>query len=217
MDSGDLLNLFRLEMADTEKPYLWSDDEVISYEDDAQKMFCRKTDGISDNSTPEVVQIAAVLDTDRVDLHPSILRIRSALRTDTGRPIDILNPEDMPSKNMFFDGRGGPVRVLVIGAEAHKARVWPKSSETVTIELTVFRLPLRPINDCGQPFEIDEEHHRHLMLWVKHLAYSKQDSEAYDKTKAIEFEGRFNDYCEQVKIEERRKRHKTRVVQYGGL
>lgn len=218
MNSSELLDLFRSEMGDTVEPYLWSDTDIFGYADDAQKMLCRKTDGISDASTTAVTEIAAVVDTDWVALHKSIKRIRSAIRTDTGRQIDIINRDDMPKRGWYFDGRTGPVKALVIGSEAHKARVYPKSNEAVTLQLEVFRLPLVAITDDGdQEFEVDEEHHRHLMLWMKHLAYLKQDAETFDRARAEEFEGKFLGYCTQVQEEERRKAFKVRTVAYGGI
>ena len=51
----------------------------------------------------------------------------------------------------------------------------------------------------------------------KHRAYMKQDAETFDRTKADEFEKRFNAYCGQVKEEERRKAFKVRTVAYGGI
>ena len=122
----------------------------------------------------------------------------------------------MVLRRWYFDGVTSTVKALVIGQEAHKARVFPKSNETISIYLSVFRLPLVAITDAGdQAFEVDEEHHRHLMLWMKHLAYSKQDAETFDRTKAEEFEERFNAYSAQVKEEERRKAFKVRAVAYG--
>lgn len=219
MNSSELLSLFRQEMNDNVAPYLWSDEEVFSFEDDAQKMFCRKTDGISDATTPAVVSLAVTPGTTWVNLHPAVLKIRGCVRIDTGRPVEVINREDMAPRGWYFDGTTtGPVKALVVGEEAHKARVYPKSNETVGIELLTFRLPLTEITTEGdEAFEVDAEHHRHLLLWMKHLAYSKQDAEAYDKTKAAEFEAKFIGYCEQVKEEERRKRHKVRVVMYGGI
>lgn len=218
MNSSELLDLFRSEMSDKVEPYLWSDEEIFGYEDDAQKMLCRKTDGIADASTAAVTQIAVVADTDWVALHASIKRVRSVIRTDTGRPVEVINRDDMPKRGWYFDGRTGPVKALVIGSEAHKARVYPKSNEAITLQLEVFRLPLVRITDDGdQEFEVDEEHHRHLMLWMKHLAYSKQDAETFDRTKAAEFEQRFYAYCAQVQQEERRKAYKPGNVAYGGI
>jgi hypothetical protein len=218
MNSSELLDLWRSEMGDTASPYLWSDTEAFSYMDDAQTMWCRKTDGIADASTAAVTQLAAVPGSDWLPLHPSVRRVRTAIRGDTGLELDVIRQEDMPKRGWLFNGAQGPVKALVIGQEAHKVRAYPVSNETVTLQLTVYRLPLVRITDDGdQEFEVDQEHHRHLMLWMKHLAYSKQDAEAFDRKKADEFEGRFYAYCEQVKQEERRKAFKVGVVQYGGL
>lgn len=218
MNSSELLDLFRDEAEDQAEPYLWPDERVFSYIEDAQTMFCRKTDGISDATTPAVTTVAIAVDTDWVDLHPSILKIRSVTRTDTGREIEVLNHEDLPGRGWRFDGRTGPVKALVIGIEENKARVFPTSSEVVDLNLVVFRLPLVPITDAGdQEFEIPERHHRHLLKWVKHLAYSKQDAETFDKKKALDFKMEFLSYCEEVMVENRRKRHKNRAVVYGGI
>lgn len=218
MDSSELLDKFRTEMGDQVAPYFWQDEEIFEYADDAQVTFCRKTDGISDATTEAVTTVPVLPNTDWVDLHPSILKIRDCARSDTGQPIEVVNREDMPTKRWFFDGNTGTVRALVIGIEDNKARVFPKSNETVDLLLTVFRKPLTPVTDIGdQALEIAAEHHVYLLLWMKHRAYSKNDADTFDKTKAAEFEGRFNAYCEQVQTEQRRKRHKNRTVAYGGI
>jgi hypothetical protein len=218
MTSSDVLVLFRSEMADKVEPYLWDDEDVFGYMDDAHTMFCRKTDGILDSSTDAVTLVPVVPGTDSITLHSSIKRIRAVSRLDNGRDLDIINRTDMPLRRWYFDGVPGTVKALVIGTEAHKARVFPLSSETVNLRLEVQRLPLVPITTDGdQAFEIDAEHHRHLLLWMKHLAYLKQDTETYDRTKAEEFETKALTYFAQVKEEERRKAFKVRSVAYGGI
>ncbi len=216
MTAGELLAVFRSEMNDDQLPYLWTDADVYRYIDDAQKMFCRNTDGIGDASTPAVVDIAVIPGTTWVNTHPSIRLMRRATRTDTGRPVEIVNFQDMADRQWFFDGRTGPVKALVIGEEPYRARVFPDSSETVTVRLLVYRMPLEII-EGDQDFEIVEKHHQHLLLWTKALAYLKQDAETYDKTKSVEFENKFLAYCEKSKLEDRKEKHKTRIVRYGGL
>jgi hypothetical protein len=217
MNAGDLLVLFRSEMADLEQPPLWSDLEVYSYIDDAQKMFCRKTDGISDATTPAVVQFPVVPADSYKPTHKSILRIRSATRADTGVDVEVLNYDDLPARGYRYDGVKGTIKAIVIGEEEGKARTYPVSNETVQINLLVFRLPIKPIADETSALEVAEEHHRHLLYWAKSLAYLKQDSEAFNKSKASEFEAKFITYCAMAKIEQQRKRHKTRFVAYGGI
>ena len=217
MTSGDLLALLRAELDDLADPYLWSDDELYSYIDDAQKMFCRKTDGIPDATTVAVTQFPVAIGDSYHPLHPSILKIRAVSRADTGREVEVLNYEDLAPRGLYYQaGVTGPVYHLVIGEQMHTARTFPVSNEVVTLNLLVFRLPLYPIVD-DQPFEIDDAHLLHLMSWCKRMAYLKQDAETFDKRASLDNEERFYAYCTEVMAEEQKKAHKTRVVQYGGL
>lgn len=216
--STDLLTLFRSEMSDQAEPYLWSDEDIFGYANDAQRMFCRETEGIADATTAAVTEVDVTPGTTWVDLDPSIKQLREVFRSDTGRPIEVINREDMAARRWYFDGTTGTVKALVLGMQDNKARVYPDSNETVTLNLTVFRLPLVDITDVGdQAFEIDDIHVRHLLLWMKYLAYSKQDAEAFDRMKAAEFKALAEAYHVKVKEEQRRKRHKVRTVIYGGI
>lgn len=205
-------------MSDEASPYLWSDSLVYQYIDDAHKNFCRFTNGIADARTALVTQIAVVPATEWYDLHKSILKIRTATRQDTGVEVEMINPERIAAEGIRFDGRTGPLRVMVQGLEAHTVRAWPVPAETVIVNLTVFRLPLLDITDDGdQEFEIDGQHHAHLLLWVKHLAYDKQDAETFDRRKSDEFAQRFQAYCADVKKEQDRARRVGMPVAYGGI
>ncbi|MBS0453962.1 MAG: hypothetical protein JSS14_21890 [Proteobacteria bacterium] len=216
MTSGELLDRLRLDLDDLEEPQLWSDEELYSYIDDAQKMFCRKTDGLPDATTPAVTQLAVAPGNSYQAVHKAILKIRGVSRADDGRPVEVVNYEDLAAKCMRYDGNTGRVRALVIGEENHKARTWPVSNETVTLNLLVFRLPLVKVED-DQEMEVDEVHHLHLLDWSKRMAYLKEDADTFNKTKAAEHEQRFLGYCAEVKEEERRKAHKPRTVAYGGI
>lgn len=216
MTSGELLDLFRVEMNDRTEPKLWSDEFIFGAIDDAQKQFTRLTDGIPDSTTPAVVELAVTTAGDTYALHPAILKIRSARRLDNGRPVAVVNEEDMPTRNMFFDGITGTLQALVTGMDENSVRVWPMPREAADVRLSVFRLPLVDITD-DQAFEIGVQHHRHLLMWAKHLAYGVQDAETFDKTKSQEFKDRFEVYCFKAKQEQARARHKPRAVAYGGI
>lgn len=216
MTPVEALALFRSEMSDEEAPYLWSDVDAYGYLDDAQKMFCRLTDGISDATTSAVVNVAVPIDSDWVNLHPSILKIRGCTVASNGTPLNVLNYEDMVAHNHRFDGAKGPIARLVVGMQEGKARVHPVASIADTLRLLVFRLPLITV-DADGAFEIAEQHHRHLLPWAQHLAYLKQDAECFDRTKAEEHEKRFRAYCFAAQQEQRKSRHKVRTVAYGGI
>ena len=215
MDSTELLAQFRLDVVDIEEPVLWSDPEVLSYIDSAQKQFCRLVGGIGDASSP-LTSVSVVAGTEWYPLSPLILKIRDAYLP-SGEPVEILNYEDLPSRRLRFDGHIGRITTLVIGMEPGRVRTYPVPVEDVAIQLVVDRLPLKSITDLDQKLEIADQHKEGLGLWIRHRAYSKQDAETMDKTKALTLKQEFEQYCADAKRERDRAKHKTRVVMYGGI
>lgn len=288
MNTTELLAQFRSEVSDEAAPYLWGDALVYSYINDAQKWFCRLTNGVSDSRTPRVTKIAIQPGVVWYDTDPSILKVRKVTRADTGRDVPVVNAERMADFGIRFDGKVEVLGALVQGLEEHALRAWPvppantriettcvggaligatsiivASAEglyagqsvsgvgiapfttvvmitgttvtlslptsaavaasaaiffDLTVELSVFRLPLTEITEDGeQALEIDSQHHIHLLLWVKSLAYNKQDADAFDRRKSDDFAQDFRSYCAGVKKEQDRARRVVGTVQYGGL
>lgn len=211
MDSTELRDVFRSEMFDLAVPYLVSDFLVYTYLDDAQKMFCRLTEGIED---ARKFTIPVLPGTEWYTLNKSILKIRRVADLDTGRPVDLIAAEKADRHGVTFDGRIGPLRAVVTGAQKGQVRVWPVPAEASTLTLEVFRLPAKV--EEGDSFEIDEQHHLALVLWAKHKAYGIHDSELYDSDKSATYEGRFRAYCAAARVEQNRARHSAGNVMYGG-
>lgn len=217
MNTTRLKNLFRSDVDDVALPNLWSDDEVATYMDEAQKMFCRLTGGIGDSSSPLcTVDIDASEPFTAIDKR--ILKIRRIQRDSDSKPLRVVNFEDLDAECVKLDAVEGVVDTVVIGIEPHKLR-WvrvPAVADTAT--MIVYRLPLRSIvSSAVSVLEIDEQHQRSLLLWMEHLAYDKQDADTRDPKKSEEKEIAFRTYCEAATIEMARLRHKPRSVQYGGL
>ena len=62
-----------------------------------------------------------------------------------------------------------------------------------------------------------EEHHYHLLKWMRHLAYRKQDADSFNLVKSDQERDDFINYCELAKREKATRKHKVRVTSYGGL
>ena len=221
MYSTALYEAFRSEVRDDVAPYLWSDTEVYSYMDDAQKMFCRLQGGIADATSP-VTRISVAAGDVFAQISPTILKLREARRSTDGRGLELLNFEDLQT-NDFGESQGhqlssapGPVRALVVGMEDYKLRLLSVPTEPLTIELVVYRMPVNTVTAGGQVLEIAEQHHRYLLNWMKHLAHQKQDAETYDRGRSEMFREEFEGYCDRAKAERERREHKYRTVTYGG-
>lgn len=226
MDTTGLLKAWRDDVVDNKKPYLWSDDEALRYMDAAYRMFVRLTGGIADFDSPicavDIVPTEAVAEIDN-----SILRVMSATRRSDSHPIDIINYTDIGKmrssdygqiKSLVLDDRSGPVRYAVVGMRRGVLR-WVQVPEVADVcDMHVYRMPLGHLTELDQEIaEVDEEHHIYLLDWMKHLAYKKQDADSFNPQASATGEMAFRAYCDQVKAEWERYKHKTRVVSYGGL
>lgn len=228
MESHELLTTFRCDTLDTEEPYLWSNAEVYQYINDAYFMFVRLTGGIADGSTAAVTTLTATQDTPTTALHPSIMRIRKATNvTDNNVRVNIINIQDVDElsdddynvlRSINQIDTPGSVRHMIIGEEDGYVRWVHVPDATVTIQLVVERLPLVRIEKQRQQFTgVREEHHYHLLKWVRHLAYRKQDVDTFNLIKSDQEHDDFIAYCELAKREKGTRRHKVRTVAYGGI
>ena len=212
MTTTELLALFRSEVFDLELPYLWSDALIYGYIDDAQKQFCRDTNGIADSRS---FTITIVPGTEWYTFDTKILKLRDAVVRGTGIPMPIISVEKMEETRMRFDGTVGSTRALISGLEEYTLRSWPVPNEAATIELRTFRLP--ETVDVGDDLEIPEQHQRNILHWVKHRAYSVQDSETFDKGAADRYRKLHDDYCIRARSEQNRIRRPVSNVAYGGI
>lgn len=225
MTPAALLALFRADVRDEATPPLWSDLEIYSYMDDAQKKFCIETGGIADSSSAITI-IPLLLGEQWVAYDKRILKIRGGSRVSDDYDVKILNYEDLGTARFMSDygntfgtsfrNTAGPVQAIVVGMDANRMRVAGIPQFNDSLQLSVYRLPLEDIVDASDVFEIDDRHHRHLMDWMKSLGYQKQDAETYDKGKSTEFENRFLGYCAEARRSRELREHKYRTVAYGG-
>lgn len=225
MTAGELMGHWRGDVFDTAQPYLWSETEAWTYMLDAYRMFLRLTGGVADISSA-ATQLEVTTGEPTAALHPSILRIMSAYRESDGNDVLILNQTDLVASMDDFGylvkslnkPRPGVVNAMIIGKQKDTAcfPVLPMSDDV--IQLSIYRTCL--VNELTEEStfdDIDDEHVLHLATWMKHRAFRKDDVEVQNLAKADAYATEFRNYCSFVGAELARKKHKTRVVAYGGL
>ena len=229
MTSDDLYALFRSDVVDAVAPYLWSDTEVWGYMNDAYRMFARLTGGIPDASSA-LTRLTLTPGVATNTVSPLILRFRSAYLLSDGTELKIINEADLPRLATSDYGQVNPARRnLLTGKVTHMVTGMDRraTSGTVrwvyipdaedTVQLSVQRLPLETVESGFEFPEIGEEHHEHLMLWMKARAYGKQDAECFDRGRRDEYTQAFRTYCAEAKAEWNRYRSHNMSVAYGGL
>lgn len=214
MINSGLLGVFRIEVDDTVATYLWSDALIYGYIDDAQKQFCRDTYGIEDARS---FRLNIKADgTQWYALDPAILKVRSAIDPATGLDIPLIALEKMRENSLRFDTATGPIKALITGMDKGYLRALPIPNVASVVELRTFRLPADLENPTDE-FEIDQQHVRALLLWVKHRAYAVQDTEVYDPRLSEKFRAQWDTYCAKAKNEQERLNRSASTVAYGGL
>jgi hypothetical protein len=223
--ADDLITAFRSDVGDEVAPYLWSDTEVWRYLNDAYRMFARLTGGI-----PATLTFDIVAGEQTTEVSPKILRFREARLTSTGRKLTIINPSDEAlgttadygqARAYYVNRTQGPVSYMIIGDWRNRLTGvvgWAQiPAVNDTAEVSVYRLPLGTLTSGSELSDVGEEHHEHLMLWMKYIAHGKQDAETFDRGRRDEYKQDFETYCARSKAEWDRYKHKTRVVTYGGI
>ena len=236
MTADDLAVLFRFAVDDNDADDpLWSDTELNSYMDAAQKEFARRTSYFSDASTVEIVQIAFSA-ADIIKAHdPRIIKIRSAKLltnkskvqpvTYAGMENKLTNPSDYHSPFNYgsvldWESSTGTPRYIITDLETNSLRLAPIPVADDTLQLVVYRLPLEDINDNQQALEITEEDfQRGLLFYMKYMAYTKNDIDTYDERLQQTALSNHENFIENSNRQLRRLRFSSTagVVQYGGL
>ncbi len=213
MTLGDLSTAFRARAFDTKAPYLWSDDEVAEFAEDAENEAAERARLIRDSMTPAICQVAVVAGAASYMLDARILSVDRAKLDSQSVPLTLSSttamdlgqgarPRDWRASNSNWvggigggwEGRQGTPTIAVLDAEGAgwKLTLSPTPTQADTLRLQVFRLPLEPLSsDTDNVPEIPARLHIRLVDWMMFRAYSKQDAEAADAATAAKHEAAF--------------------------
>lgn len=200
MELAELINLYRTDADDeVDGPYLSTDPEVTAWFNEAQEEAAIRARLLFDSSTTAVCDIAvstgAVTAGTRVyALHESVFEITRAVFIPTGSTTEYdLYLTDRVEQDRAHPGWRSLVdipRQLIV--DDTKIELGCKPSVDGIIRIECFRTPLVKIEDSANDSpEIHRVHHRFLVHWVLHRAYSRPDSEIFDPGRAALEEERF--------------------------
>lgn len=239
-----LKDRFRLDVMDVEggtggADFLWSDQEIYDYMDEAQRMFVRRTEILRKTSgfTPALTSITYTAPLgDPVDAdgyitpHAKIIRpLRARMTVAANRePLDIVTAEDMDQGiydkdygtrfTQNWQDKAGPARYLVTNLTDTAWRLVPIPTVDDVVQLTVLHMPLNDVSATLAALEVTEREDQHIIkLWMKHLAFLKQDADIYDKELSDKFEAAFEKKADERRREIRRTRFRHTGMRYGGI
>lgn len=195
MTLADLIASFRVDADDEAGPesaHLWSREEVIRFLNEAEDEACQRARLIFDSSTVAVCQITVTTAASVYALHASILDIYRATLTNAAGDICALTPTDrIELDRVRPDWRTVARRPSAFIQHDTKIELDAVVDAAYTLNLEVYRLPLTTMDFDQDVPEINRMHHRHLVQWALHRAYSKPDSETLNLDKSARAEQAF--------------------------
>lgn len=210
--------------------YLWSDETLVRYIDQAQKRFARDGLVLRDASTSDVCQITLQQGVDRYALHPTVLGVISARfegdTSDLTRSGHSAFAGYKPPDTYAFDFSNVPLsqygKPLAYGTDEGFVgddydslsvitfRVYPlpdAAQANKKIYLRVVRLPLEglTVNNLNATPEIPEDYHLDMLDWAAYLALRIVDQDAGWSSRANEFRASFEAHVKNAKSDAMRK------------
>lgn len=198
MNLQQLIDQFRIDADDlVSNPPLWQREWIAAWLNEAQAEAAVRKRLIYEASNPAVCEIAVTAGQATYSLHPSIyelatLRFKLAGASHS-EPVRLKTREELDRIRPGWRDRSDSCPRFAVQDDTSITLV-DRPSAAGTLFLEGYRLPLKALaNDSDKP-EIHSAHHRHLVQWALHRAFSKPDADAHDPGRAATAETAFTAY-----------------------
>ena len=186
MNLEQLIASFRVDADDLVEPFLFQDEWVAGWLTEAQAEAAIRGRLILEDADPAVCQIAVTAGTASYELHRSVYEIADLRFMPAG--VSRSTPLPLVTREWLDDKRPGwrdNCKELSFAIQSdHRLRIVGAPNTDGVLHLEAYRVPLKALeNDVDKP-ELSEAHHRHLVYWALHRAFSRPDSETIDPQRA---------------------------------
>lgn len=189
-----LIEQFRSDTDDLKKPYGWDDPELIRLFNEAEEEAAIRARLIFDR-TSTVTEIPLRAGDRTVAYDETIFDIEVGFLVDASGNRHKVTPTDRTEQDRVNpDWRtnvGTPTAFVVDDREIEFSA---EIDATYTLFIECYRRPAKEMKSVEDAPEINGIHHRMLVEWVKHRAYSKPDTDFFDAGKAKEAIDKFEDH-----------------------
>lgn len=228
MTLGELLQLLRAAILNDRSDriagssdYLWTDETLVTYLNEAQRRFAVRGLVLRDSTTDEVTKLAINPDQTIYPLHESVIAVLSA-STD-GQNADLrrvghaaLGGYRAPTDNWIDPGAvtampAGPALAFSTDESVGDAdsgqlsqvnlRIYPTPKNLSTLRLRVIRKPLQKfvVGVNSMEPEIPEDHHIEMLDWAAYLALRIVDDDAGAAKRAMDFRATFEQHVKEAR------------------
>ena len=195
---SELIRKFRVAAFDNEQPYLFADEDITDWLNDAVKEAAIRGRLIHDSTTTGVCTISTAPNVSVYALHESLYEIDSIhwLNADDPyrvNPLSLISQEDMADRWHDWRTREPNSPEYAIQHDTN-IRLVPAPNVAGVLHIEGYRIPLAPmVLDTDRP-EINIIHHEYLIQWALHKGFGIPDSEVFDMNRSALAEQEFTDY-----------------------
>lgn len=188
MTGQEIVLYLRRELDDVAVPYLWRDDELLAYANEAQReavvramMIVDRTTAY-DASTNGICAVGINAGTGNYTLSNLVIMVK---RMDfigtsgTYGPLPELTRDEMDERYYGWEYSSGAPEAFISEANNEIQLIPGVSSVNGTARLVVNRYPLVEFTLLTSP-EIETKYHMKMLSWAKKLAYLKNDSDTFN-------------------------------------
>lgn len=188
MTRDELTAAFRIDAQDTVGPeFLFKNLWVWQTLAEAEAEAAIRGRHLHESQSSAVCEIDVSAGTSVYALHPALYEIDHVAFRPAGatrrEPVKLTSREELDRTLPGWRDEQGQPRYAIQGDTSIRLVPLPDAAGTLLLE--GYRLPLKSLANGGSP-EIHAAHHRHLVNWVLHRAFSQPDAEMLDKDKAGE-------------------------------
>jgi len=192
----ELIRRFRTLAVDKVQPYLFDDEDVIDWLNDAQRQACIRGRLLREDANPAVCEIALTPGQRTYPLHKSVYEIINARivpgNGDRARTVFLASREWMDGNMPDWRDEQGQAEFAIQDDTSIRVVGVITTGDKLVIEC--YRTPLKVLaNDVDKP-EIHEAHHEHLIQWALHKAFSVVDADTFDPQRSDRSEAAFTNY-----------------------
>lgn len=196
MTLEELIRRFRTLAVDKVQPYLFADEDVIDWLNDAQRQACIRGRLLREDANLAVCEIALTPGQRTYPLHKSVYEIINARivpgNGDRARTVFLASREWMDGNMPDWRDEQGQAEFAIQDDTSIRVVGVITTGDKLVIEC--YRTPLKVLaNDVDKP-EIHEAHHEHLIQWALHKAFSVVDAETFDAQRSERAENEFTRY-----------------------
>ena len=192
MRLDQLLEQFRRDSDDRAEPFLWSTEDVTDWLNEAEGEACERMRLLRDTRTYPI----AAGDSGATAIHAHLFSVLRAWLVDAGGEIYTLEERDeLELDQTVPDWRSRtqrPERFIWYGDRT--LRFDALADAAYTLHLECWALPQTEFRGADAAPSIPAIHHRRLVYWALHKAYSVPDSELQDDEKAARNLAAFDAY-----------------------